>query len=166
VSAAERAQRSREQGGTPAVRLVAEHRRARFDYRVEEKVEAGLQLQGSEVKSLRAGTVTLSDAYALPDRSGELYLHNAHIGPYGAATAFGHDPLRPRKLLMHRAEIDRWSSKVRERGYSIIPLSIYFKGGKAKVELGLCTGKTHEDRRGDIKERETKREMDRAIRRR
>lgn len=157
------------QGDRPkpqTVRLVAEHRRARFDFKVEEKLEAGLQLTGSEVKSLRQGTVTLSDAYALPTRSGELMLHNAHIGPYGGAAAFGHDPLRTRKLLMHRAEIDRWSSKVRERGYSIIPLSIYFKGGKAKVELGLCTGKTHEDRRHDIKERETKREIDRAVRRR
>ncbi|HVE81825.1 MAG TPA: SsrA-binding protein SmpB [Myxococcales bacterium] len=149
------------------IRPVAEHRRARFDFKVEEKLEAGLQLTGSEVKSLREGTVTLSDAYALPTRGGELMLHNAHIGPYGpAAAVYGHDPLRPRKLLMHRAEIDRWSSKVRERGYSIIPLSIYFKGPNAKVELGLCTGKTHEDRRHDIKARETKREMDRAIRRR
>lgn len=162
MSAAERTQKPREQ----KVRLVTEHRRARFDYKVEEKVEAGLQLTGSEVKSLRAGTVTLSDAYALPERSGELFLYNAHIGPYGAATAFGHDPLRKRKLLMHRAEIDRWSSKVHERGYSIIPLSIYFKGPVAKVELGLCLGKTHGDRRHDIQERETKREMDRALRRR
>jgi SsrA-binding protein len=162
VSATERTQKPREQ----AVRLVTEHRRARFDYKVEEKVEAGMQLTGSEVKSLRAGTVTLSDAYALPDKTGQLFLHNAHIGPYGAATAFGHDPLRPRKLLMHRAELDRWSSKVRERGYSIIPLSIYFKGAVAKVELGLCLGKTHGDRRHDIQERETKREMDRALRRR
>jgi len=156
----------RERLGRQEVRLVAEHRRARFDFKVEEKLEAGLELLGSEVKSLRQGTVTLGDAYALPTRSGELLLHNAHIGPYGAAQAFGHDPLRPRKLLMHRAELDRWTSKVRERGYSIVPLSIYFKGGKAKVELGLCTGKTHEDRRHDIKERETKREMDRAVRRR
>ena len=162
MSAAERAPRPRDQ----AVRLIAELRRARFDFKVEEKVEAGLQLTGSEVKSLRAGKVVLSDAYGLPEKNGELYLHNAHIGPYGAATAFGHDPLRKRKLLMHRAEIDRWTSKVRERGYSIIPLSIYFKGPVAKVELGLCVGKTHEDRRGDIKERETKREMDRAMRRR
>jgi SsrA-binding protein len=148
------------------IQQVAEHRRARFDYEVEERLEAGLQLMGSEVKSLRQGAVTLGDAYALPTREGELVLHNAHIGPYDPAKEFGHEPTRPRKLLMHREEIDRWSSKVRERGYSIIPLKVYFKDGRAKVELGLCKGKTHGDRRQDIKERETRREVDRAMRRR
>jgi SsrA-binding protein len=148
------------------IQPVAEHRRARFDFHVEERLEAGLQLLGSEVKSLRQGTVNLGDAYALPTRAGELILHNAHIGPYEAAKEFGHEPTRPRKLLMHREEIDRWSSRVRERGYSIIPLKLYFKDGRAKVELGLCKGKTHEDRRQTIKERETRREMDRAVRRR
>jgi SsrA-binding protein len=147
------------------VRLIAENRRAKFDYTVEEKLEAGLLLMGSEVKSLREGTANLSDAYALP-KGGELFLLNAHIGPWKPASQFGHEPLRPRKLLMHKAEIDRWGAKVRERGYSIIPLMLYFRGGRAKVELGLCRGKTHEDRRQNIKERETKREMDRAIRRR
>lgn len=152
-------------GGKDAIRMVTENRRARFDYTVEDKVEAGLMLVGSEVKSLREGTANLSDAYALPKGS-DLYLHNAHIGPWKPASQFGHEPLRPRKLLLHRNEIDRWSAKVRERGYSIIPLMLYFRGGKAKVELGLCKGKTHEDRRHTIKERETKREMDRAVRRR
>lgn len=149
-----------------AIKVIAENRRARFDYVVEDKVEAGLQLMGSEVKSLREGTANLSDAYALPNKGGELILHNAHIGPWKPASQFGHDPLRQRKVLMHRAELDRWSAKVRERGYSIIPLVLYFKRGKAKVELGLCRGKTHEDRRQTIKERETKRELDRALRRR
>jgi SsrA-binding protein len=146
------------------VRLVAQNRRARFDYSVEDTLEAGLQLMGSEVKSLREGTANLSDAYALP-QGGELYLLHAHIGPYKPSTVFGHEPLRKRKLLMHRAEIDRWSAKVTERGYSIIPLSLYFKNGRAKVELGLCRGKTHEDRRQDIKERDTRRELDRVVRR-
>jgi SsrA-binding protein len=153
-------------GGTgPGVKIIAENRKARAAYTVDEKVEAGLQLQGSEVKALREGTANLSDAYALPKGS-ELYLLNAHIGSYKPANVFTHEPLRGRKLLMHRAEIDRWAAKVRERGYSIIPLMLYFKNGKAKVELGLCKGKTHEDRRQDIKERETKREMERETRRR
>lgn len=152
-------------GAQEGVKIIAENRKARAMYTVDEKVEAGLQLQGSEVKSLRDGTANLSDAYALPKGS-ELYLLNAHIGTYKPAILFTHEPTRGRKLLMHRAEIDRWTAKVRERGYSIIPLVLYFKNGKAKVELGLCRGKTHEDRRQDIKERETKREMDRESRRR
>src|SRR5579871_3611153 len=147
------------------VKLIAQHRRARFDYHVEDTVEAGLQLMGSEVKSLREGTASLTDAYAVP-KGQELYLLNAHISAYGPAKTFGHDPNRSRKLLMHREEIDRWAAKVRERGYSIIPLSLYFKKGRAKVQLGLCRGKTHGDRRASIKERETRREIDRALSRR
>jgi SsrA-binding protein len=151
--------------GEAGIRIVSENRKARATYTVDEKLEAGLELTGSEVKALRAGTANLSDAYALPKGS-ELYLLNAHIGTYNPSSFFTHEPLRGRKLLMHRAEIDRWVVKVKERGYSIIPLLLYFKNGRAKVELGLCRGKTHEDRRQDIKERETKREMDRAMRRR
>ncbi len=151
--------------GESGIKIITENRKARAAYTVDEKVEAGLQLTGSEVKALRAGTANLSDAYALPKGS-ELYLLNAHIGTYNPSSFFTHEPLRGRKLLMHREEIDRWNTKVRERGYSIIPLLLYFKNGRAKVELGLCRGKTHEDRRQDIKERETKREMDRAMRRR
>jgi SsrA-binding protein len=151
--------------GEAGIRIVTENRKARATYTVDEKLEAGLELTGSEVKALRAGTANLSDAYALPKGS-ELYLLNAHIGTYNPSSFFTHEPLRGRKLLMHRAEIDRWVVKVKERGYSIIPLLLYFKNGRAKVELGLCRGKTHEDRRQDIKERETKREMDRAMRRR
>jgi SsrA-binding protein len=151
--------------GESGIKIITENRKARATYTVDEKLEAGLQLTGSEVKALRAGTANLSDAYALPKGS-ELYLLNAHIGTYNPSSFFTHEPLRGRKLLMHRAEIDRWVVKVKERGYSIIPLLLYFKNGRAKVELGLCRGKTHEDRRQDIKERETKREMDRAMRRR
>ena len=152
-------------GAEPGVKLVTENRRARHDYTIDEKLEAGLQLLGSEVKALREGTANLADAYALP-KGGELFLHSAHIGVYNPAILFTHEPTRSRKLLLHRAELDRWAAKVRERGYSIIPLVLYFRDGKAKVELGLCRGKTHEDRRQDIKERDTKREMDRAVRRR
>lgn len=157
--------KSKGPGGEPGVKVIAENRRARFDYTVDEKLEAGLELTGSEVKSLREGIANLSDAYALP-KGTELFLLNANIGSYKAASVFDHLPTRGRKLLLHRSEIDRWAAKVRERGYSIIPLVLYFKKGRAKVELGLCRGKNHEDRRQDIKERETKREMDRAMRRR
>lgn len=146
-------------------KLICENRRARFDYVFDDTLEAGLQLIGSEVKALRNGEASLSDAYCLPER-GELFLFNAHIGAYKPASAFAHLPTRPRKLLMHRAEIDRWAAKVKERGYSIIPLVLYFKDGKAKVKVGLGRGKTGLDRRDTIKDREAKREMDRAMRRR
>jgi SsrA-binding protein len=149
----------------PGELVVATNRKARAAYTIEDTVEAGLALMGSEVKSLRAGAVQMADAFAQP-RAGELYLHSLRIAPYGAAAAFPHDPVRPRKLLLHRAELDRWEAKVRERGYSIVPLVLYFKKGKAKIQLGLVRGKTHEDRRQDIKERDTRREMDRAMRRR
>ncbi len=147
------------------IKVISEHRRARFDYIVDDTLEAGLELLGSEVKSLRNGEASLSDAYGLP-KGNQLYLINAHIGAYKPSSAFGHEPLRSRRLLAHREEINRWTAKVAERGYSIIPLMLYFKKGRAKVQLGLCRGKTHEDRRHTIKERESKREMDREMGRR
>ncbi len=146
-------------------KLICENRRARFDYQIDDTLEAGMQLTGSEVKALRAGEASLSDSYAQPERN-ELYLCNAHIGAYKPAASFSHLPIRKRKLLLHRVEIDRWATKVKERGYSIIPLMMYFKNGKAKVRLGLGRGKTGLDRRDTIKDREAKREMDRAMRRR
>jgi SsrA-binding protein len=146
-------------------KIICENRRATFDYVIDDTVEAGLELTGSEVKSLRAGEASLSDAYALPERN-ELFLFNAHIGAYKAAATFGHMPIRKRKLLMHRAEIDKWATRVKERGYSIVPLVMYFKNGRAKLRLGLGKGKTGLDRRDTIKDREAKREMDRAMRRR
>lgn len=146
-------------------KLICENRRARFDYTIDDTVEAGIALMGSEVKALRNGEASLSDSYALPERN-ELFLHNAHIGAYKPASSFSHLPIRPRKLLLHRAELDRWAAKVKERGYSIIPLELYFKDGRAKVKLGLGKGKTGLDRRDTIKDREAKREMDRAMRRR
>jgi SsrA-binding protein len=148
----------------PKHQLVTENRRARARYAVEETLEAGLMLTGSEVKGLREGTTNLSDAYAALQGS-ELFLLNARIGAHRGQSTFGHEPLRARKLLMHRAEVDRWAVKVRERGYSIIPLMVYFKGSRAKVQLALCKGKTHEDRREDIKARETQLELDRVLRR-
>ncbi len=143
-------------------KVVATNRRARFDYQIEDAWEAGLVLTGSEVKSLREGNVNLSDAYAVP-RGHELFLVNCRIGEYKQAAHFGHAPLRDRKLLMRRAELDRIRGKVEQRGYTLVPLRLYFKDGWAKVELGLGKGRAHEDRRGVIAERESKREMERAI---
>jgi SsrA-binding protein len=147
------------------VRIVARNRRAGFDYRLEERYEAGLSLTGSEVKSLRAGNVSLADAYAQP-KGGDLVLVHCRIGEYQPAAAFGHLPIRDRRLLMKREEIDRIRAKVEQRGYTLLPLSIYFKRGWAKVELALARGRTHEDRRDAIAERETRREIDRALSRR
>jgi len=143
-------------------KVVATNRRARFDYEIEDTWEAGLVLTGSEVKSLRGGNVNLSDAYAAP-RGEELFLFNCRIGEYQQAAHFGHAPLRDRKLLMNRAEIDRVRGKVEQRGYTLVPMRVYFKDGWAKVELGLAKGRSHEDRRGAIAERESKREIERAL---
>ena len=144
------------------VKVVAQNRRARFDYAIDERFEAGIALTGSEVKSLREANVALSDAYAAL-RGDELWLLNCRIGEYKAAAAFGHAPLRERRLLLHRSEIEKLRGKLEQRGYTLIPMSLYFKGGWAKVELGLGKGKTHEDRREHIAERESRREMDRAL---
>jgi SsrA-binding protein len=151
-------------GSKPAdgVKVVATNRRARFDYEIEDRFEAGLSLTGSEVKSLRASNVSLSDAYAMP-KGLELFLVNCRIGEYQPAAVFGHAPLRDRKLLMRREEIERIRGKVEQRGYALVPLQIYFKQGWAKVELALAKGRKHEDRREAIAERETKREIDRAM---
>ncbi len=144
------------------VQVIATNRRARFDFQVEDTYEAGLSLTGSEVKSLRAGNLSLSDAYAQP-RGSELFLFNLRIGEYSPAAQFGHAPLRDRRLLLRREEIEKIRGKVEQRGYTLVPLSIYFKQGWAKVELGLAKGRKHEDRRDAIAERETKREIDRAM---
>jgi SsrA-binding protein len=144
------------------VQAIATNRRARFDFSIEDRFEAGLSLTGSEVKSLRGGNVSLSDAYAMP-KGGEVILVNCRIGEYQPAAVFGHAPLRDRRLLLNRAEIEKIRVKVEQRGYTVVPLSLYFKKGWAKVELALARGRTHEDRRDAIAERETKREMDRAM---
>jgi SsrA-binding protein len=144
-------------------RIVTVNRKARHDYEILETYEAGLVLIGSEVKSLRAGRVNLKDSFARVDR-GEAYLVNAHISPYEAASRFGHEPERTRKLLLHRAQIDKLAGKVNERGLTVVPLKIYFKNGRAKVELGLGRGKKAYDKRESIKRREMQREADRAIR--
>src|SRR3954451_10830477 len=146
------------------VKVITTNRRARFDYHVESKLECGIALTGTEVKSLRDGSAQLSDAYAIP-KSGELFPHNAQIPPYKPAGPLqNHDPKRTRKLLLHRREIDKVQKAQQKAGYALIPLSLYFKDGRVKVELGVCKGKTGVDKREYIAEREAKREMDRARR--
>ena len=144
------------------VKVVARNKKAGFDFTIEERFEAGLVLTGSEVKSLRAGNANLADAYARPVK-GELFLMNLRIGEYDKAAHFGHAPLRDRKLLVGRAQIDKLTSKVERSGYTLVPTQLYFRGGWAKVELALARGRTHEDRRDAISERESKREMERAM---
>src|SRR5512139_3876388 len=144
-----------------AQRDAVVNRRARHEYYIEETFEAGLVLSGSEVKSLRAGKAQLKDSYGRIER-GEVWLFNAHISPYAAAAQFGHEPTRSRKLLLHRRQIAYLIGKVKERGLTLVPLRLYFKDGRAKVELALARGKKLYDKRASIKEREVRREMDRA----
>ncbi|MCP3996007.1 MAG: SsrA-binding protein SmpB [bacterium] len=149
----------------PGEKVVARNRKARHDYEILDTFECGIVLRGSEVKSLRDAQVELKDAYA-DIRDGEVWLERVHIAPYGFAAGGGHDPERPRKLLMHRREIERLIGKVNEVGLTLIPLQVYFRNGKAKVELGLAKGRRTYDKRQKIRERMEKREMDRAQRRR
>ena len=144
-------------------KLVATNRRARFEYELLDTYEAGLVLRGPEVKSLRAGKASLTDAYAVV-RRGEAYLVNAHISPYEEAGRENADPRRERKLLMHRAEIARLAGDVSERGFTLVPLSLYFKDGRAKVELALARGKKLYDKRETIRRREEDREVQRTMR--
>jgi SsrA-binding protein len=148
-------------GDAGRVKVVATNRRARRNYTIVDTFEAGLALVGSEVKSLRAGKLELKDSYAHIDH-GEAFLVGAHISPYDFAREGGHDPERPRKLLLHRKEIDRIAGALAEKGLTLVPLQVYFKDGKAKVELGLAKGKTTYDKRDTLKKRDAEREMERA----
>ncbi|MBP2654767.1 MAG: smpB [Firmicutes bacterium] len=145
------------------IKIVAENRKARHDYHIHENYEAGIALTGTEVKSLRAGKANLKDSYARID-NGELMLHNMHISPYDQGNRFNHEPLRTRKLLMHRYEINKLIGKTKEKGYTLVPLKLYLTRGKVKLELGLATGKKTYDKRQDIAERDAKREVARAFR--
>ena len=146
-------------------KVVATHRKARFEYEILETVEAGIALVGPEVKSLRAGNASLADAYAVV-RRGEVFLVGAHVSPYAQASRENPDPRRERKLLLHRAEIVRLAGKVAERGLTLVPLSLYFQGGRAKVELALARGRRRYDKREAIRRREEAREVHRAVRER
>jgi SsrA-binding protein len=145
-----------------AEKLIVENRRARHEYNLLDRVEAGLALAGSEVKSLRQGHAILQRAYA-DARDGELWLVGLHIPPYEQASITPHDPDRDRKLLMHRREIDRLASQVAEKGLTVVPTRLYFKDGRAKVELALARGKEGRDKRRDIADRESKRRLEREL---
>lgn len=145
-------------------KLVAQNRRARHEYEILDTIEAGIVLLGPEVKSLRQGKVSLADAYASVRRS-ELWLLNVHISPYEQAGRENPNPRRERKLLAHRAEISKLAGQVAERGLTLVPLSLYFQDGRAKVELGLARGKRRYDKRQAIRKREEDREIDRVLRR-
>ncbi|HEY8514113.1 MAG TPA: SsrA-binding protein SmpB [Candidatus Binatia bacterium] len=144
-------------------KTIAVNRKARHDYFIDETVEAGIVLLGSEVKSLREGRVNLKDSYARITKDGEAVLIGVHISPYGFTTRDVPEPDRQRKLLLHRAEIDRLAGKTRERGYTLVPTRMYFKNGRAKVEIGLARGKERHDRREAVRKAESKREIDRAL---
>ena len=144
---------------------MASNRKAYHDYFIEETVEAGIALVGTEVKSLRNGRITLRDSYA-EIRNGELYLVGVHISPYEQGTVWNHDPMRVRKLLVHRREIERLAGRVNERGYSVVPTKVYFKDGRAKVELGLARGKKLYDKRADMAKRDAQRDVERSLKER
>ncbi|HWR58767.1 MAG TPA: SsrA-binding protein SmpB [Thermodesulfovibrionales bacterium] len=144
------------------MKIVCQNRKAFHDYNIEETMEAGIQLLGTEVKSLRDGKANLKDSYVLI-KNAEVFLFNCHISPYSHGNMMNHDPLRTRKLLVHRKEIERIRAKALQKGYALIPLKIYFKGSYAKVEIGLAKGKRLYEKRETIKEREAKRTIERAM---
>jgi SsrA-binding protein len=145
-------------------RLVASNRRARHEYHIEDSMEAGLVLTGTEVKALRSGRASLGEAFARVER-GEVWLHHLHIPPYDQGNIFNHEPLRPRKLLLHRRQIERLAGRAGQKGYTIVPLRLYFTRGRAKVEIALARGKKLYDKREAIGEREAGREAQRAVKR-
>lgn len=142
-------------------KIITENRKARYEYHFEDTYEAGMVLKGTEVKSLRQGRVNLKDSYA-SIKNGEVWVHQLHISPYPFAYYGNHDPLRPRKLLLHRREIDKLYGKLNEQGHTLIPIRMYFKGGKVKIALALAKGKRKHDKREAIRKRDEKRELDRA----
>ncbi|MHB8125989.1 MAG: SsrA-binding protein SmpB [Desulfitobacteriaceae bacterium] len=147
------------------IKVVSENRKAFHDYFVEERVEAGIILTGTEIKSVRNSRVNLKDSFARLE-NGELWLHQMHISPYEQGNRFNHDPLRKRKLLLHRAEIVKLIGKIQLQGLTLIPLKIYLKHGLAKIELAVCRGKKNYDKRQDMAEKDAKREIERHLRER
>ena len=143
-------------------KVIAQNRKANHDYFIEETYEAGIVLQGTEIKSIRAGRVNLKDAFARIHR-GEVFLYNMHISPYEQGNRFNHDPLRTRKLLLHRKQINKLIGLTQQQGYSLVPLKIYIKNGFAKVLIGLGKGKKKYDKREDLKQKQAKRDIERAM---
>ncbi len=148
-----------------AIKVVATNRKARHQYHFHDTYEAGLVLMGSEIKSIRAGRVSLQEGFVLFE-NGEAWLVNVHIAPYDPASRQNHDPKRKRKLLLHRREIDRLQSRVQEKGYTVVPVQLYLKDGRAKVEIALARGKKLYDKRQTIAERDSKRQVERALKER
>ncbi len=144
------------------IKVICQNKRARHDFFIEDTFEAGIVLKGAEVKSLRVGKANLADSHAQVER-GEVWLHHCHIDPYAPASQFSHNPMRPRKLLLHKREIERLIGKTREKGYTLVCLKLYFKDGKAKAELGLARAKKLHDKRDTLKKREAQREIDQAM---
>ena len=147
------------------LRIIADNRKARHDYFVIETYEAGIELFGTEVKSLRAGGCNLKDSYCEIDK-GEMFALGVHISPYEQGNIFNRDPLRPKKLLLHKAEIMKLTGLVAREGYTLVPLSLYFKGSRVKMSLGLCKGKKNYDKREDIARRDADRDIERAMKER
>ena len=145
------------------IQQILANRRARHDYQILERIEAGISLRGTEVKSIRARKVSIAEAYAQVI-DGDVYLLQMHVAPYEQGNRFNHDPLRPRRLLLHRREIHRLRQKTEEKGLTLVPLSLYFKRGRLKVEIGLVRGKRASDRRQDLAKKDAEREMERARR--
>lgn len=148
------------------IKIVAENRKARHDYTIHEVFETGMVLTGTEVKSLRAGKANMKDSYAQITKTAEVIVCNLHISPYDQGNRFNHEPLRDRKLLLHRAEIRRLIGKVKEKGYTLVPLKMYFSHGLIKMELALATGKKLYDKRQDMAKKDAKREVERAMKER
>ncbi len=144
------------------IKIICQNKKARHDYHIEDTLEAGVVLQGTEVKALREGKANLADCYARVERE-EVFMHHCHISPYTPAHSFNHDPMRKRKLLLHKKEISKLIGASREKGYNLIPLKLYFKNGRVKVELALAKSKKAYDKRDTIKKREADREIARAM---
>ena len=147
------------------IKIAAQNRKAHHDYFVEDRYEAGIELAGTEVKSIRAGTLNLKDSYCIV-KDGEIYVYNMHLSPYEMGNIFTKDPVRPRRLLMHKREIRKLHALIKQDGYTLVPLSVYFKDSRVKVEIGLCKGKKNYDKRESTAKRDAKREIDRTMKER
>ena len=145
------------------IKIITTNRKARHEYHIDDTLEAGIALVGTEVKSLREGRANLQDSFCSVT-NGEMMLLQLHISPFKHGGHFNHDPIRPRKLLLHRKEIEKWEVAANQKGYTIVPLKLYFKAGKVKVQIGLAKGKKLYDKRADIAERDSKRRLDRVMR--
>ena len=146
-------------------KLIAQNKKARFDYSIDEDYECGIELKGTEVKSIKDGTISFPDAFA-EIQQGEVLLKNFHISEYPFSSIFNHDPDRPKKLLLHKEEIKRFQRKTEEKGFTLIPLDVYLKNGLVKIKIGLCKGKKQFDKRSDIRDRDVKRDLQREFRKR